>query len=1721
MISASLATQPPTSGSGIVFAGFTLGERIGRGRHSSVFRATRDGQVVAIKVEHQQSQSASAAFLVSAAFLARVSHPNLPRIYEVGEVEGRSFMAMELIEGAPLSHFIQRGLSQKEIVAIALACAEALDRVHAYGLVHRDIKPDNILIDRHNVVKVIDFGLAAQVIKDEETTSGEVVGSFLYAAPEQTGMLKRPIDGRSDLYGLGAVIFHMATGRPVFVAADAGELIRMHGVARPASIADLRPDLSPGLSAIVDRLLNKDPDDRYASCAALAADLRRISELDEALRAGRTPEVGQGDGAERVHEEVPLVGREAELSELRSGVRAALDGRGSFMLVKGEPGSGKSRLVRELVRETQTVDVLTLHGKSSKGDPLPFGLIRQMIAGLCRATRRLEDEERRSAETQLKEAASGNEASLVSLSADLAGLFRYDAGASFRQSQEEFVEDVANFFIRLAGHHKLLVLFIDDVQWLDNTTLQLIRRLAAQVATCNMLVACTSRDDPDSVQGMELFQRESGSALSTRVELTPFGEDDVHRLVTAYLGGCEIDRAVTRQLAHHTNGSPFAVGQYVHAMLEAGLLRPHWGTWRVETKGLERLQLSTDVTALVLQRSERLTGSAKRVLSVAAQIGSHFDSSLLPAACGLSEAEVLSAIVEATRSHLLERGASGDDYAFIHDRVREAFRGRSDDEQTREYNQRLAEALDQVADKSREQQFAVARFYAAGKCEDHWRRVHETNLQAGRAALESFAPNEAFAFLEIAQRAKQYMGETSSFESELLLADACYLTDRLGQAAASLEALRAVTRDRWQLALIGERLARVHLANWRGREAMYEVNVALRHLGRPFPRFLPLRFFNSTWSFLKATVLRILGMGFGTKDPRKRAFFELESALYQAGGLAAIRTNDAIGHVLFDLKMQLPAHRLGPSPELVIAYGSLLSVLGVAHLPSFGKRFRNRAFALAEQLGTRRLRGVVQVYEAWMNLFAGRDREGWEILLDAIGKYGRWLDATTYFMGISSYLPILVVRGRFDAMAPVLRRALQKGDETRLANTGTVTVADALISCMVSVAAASNNAGELARWRQQMEEVRHRNPNEWDLEVFRIQAELFSAYETRDAASLASILRFVEESHDSPRMNMRMGAVVFMQAYVTGAWVRLAEMLAARDGERRTAERLVRRAIRRLAFHMNAQMPIFKTHIEALRGAVAAANGKSRDALRRFARAEDMARRYDVPFVSVEIALQRALIYRRQDNLVAARREAEHAYTLAVSLGWMTKASWITKAWDIGEGDAQTSLSRPSLGARAAGARSTTGSSGGSSAGSAVQLQRQLDALMQVSLASARVIDPDAYARAALSEMVRVFGAERAFLFLTDNGAPLRFAGGRDAAGRDIEAAQYSTTAVQHALDKRAAIIVSGTEEGQILGSESAVAHNIRSIMAAPVMFKERPLGVVYLDNSLAKGVFTHDDLSTLTALSNAIAAASETARAARLEIEQTALKKDLALTGAVQSLLVPVRDAFTSGSLELRGLYQPTNHCGGDWWWYEDRGGGNMVVMVGDVTGHGPAPAMVTAAVAGAYSSLSHYAKNGMQLLSALETIHATLLAICRGQFCMTMSAVEIDTERNTLRWYCAGAPTIFIMRADGRIEPVTARGLALGSGEFNVGVTEVDFGSQDRLLVFTDGVSELKLPSGRQLGLKRIQKLLAESRRLPVKAACESFHAQIEALRGSVPLEDDVTVVFVDRLGTRAKTD
>ncbi|MBM4319932.1 MAG: GAF domain-containing protein, partial [Deltaproteobacteria bacterium] len=561
-------------------------------------------------------------------------------------------------------------------------------------------------------------------------------------------------------------------------------------------------------------------------------------------------------------------------------------------------------------------------------------------------------------------------------------------------------------------------------------------------------------------------------------------------------------------------------------------------------------------------------------------------------------------------------------------------------------------------------------------------------------------------------------------------------------------------------------------------------------------------------------------------------------------------------------------------------------------------------------------------------------------------------------------------------------------------------------------------------------------------------------------------------------------------ARMLAGYARLAQLEKAAAGERRAARRRLEQVARELS--LRALVPVFQCHPPVWRAALARMDGRFAKARRLLERADRLATRCQSRRAGFYIALERARLDRATGG-ATARFHAQAALEIARSEGWPKKIARLREEFGLVEEQRQAAAN-PAL------ALTTVSSL------SAEQARRYADALLQVCLASATTLDGDVLARNALVEVARVLGAERALFFLADPASgelALKASTGADSA-------TISRTVVQRVAASRKPLVLTGTDEGEALGSQSILAHGLRSIIAAPLMMRERLIGVVYLDSRLAKGIFTEKDLDLLLGISHHIAIAIETARMARLEAERSALRRDMELLGAVQSLLLPRDPAFSTGRLRCVSFYQPATNCGGDWWWYERLPEGALLLLVGDVSGHGAGPAMITAAIAGAFRSQwdSGGAGDPLRLLQALDR---QVRSFGRGVH-MTLSLLRVDPLRQEIRWWSAAAPPIFVLGRDGAT-CLAQQGTMLGSeGAFHAPEKSLAFLPGDRLLVCTDGLLELREPGGRELGARRVAKLLSATRATPLQRLPELLREEIGSFQGNRPQDDDITFVMIE---------
>ena len=598
---------------------------------------------------------------------AALDHPFICKIHEVGEDEGRSFIVMEFIEGRTLNRIAREGgFTPRQLLECAHEIVQALDEAHRRGIVHRDLKPSNLMLTVHGHVKVLDFGLAKQLDPSQPgddaltqtalTTPGMAVGTPAYMSPEQ--VMGNSLDARSDVFSLGTVLHELAGGRHPFLKATGPDTMASILRDPPAStVGDL--DIVPGFGHVVHRMLAKSCSERYQTMG----ELRTALEMLRDGSGGQTPWSGTTVMRTEPQERTPMVGRDTELADLTAQLDRMLMGNGGFVLLSGEPGVGKTRLAREIQRLARARGCLTLTGQcyEQEGAP-PFGPFAETVEQSLRLV------------PQAVRAALGDLAPEVATMAPvLRRVFRDipEAPAVPSDQRRRLLFNAYLEYLRHGTEKSAVVMLLDDLQWADEASLELLLHIAPHLPTMRLFVVGTYRDaDLDTyhpfTRTLETLLRQR---FAIRVTVKRLSEQAVEQML-ATMSGSPPPSSLVRVVHSETDGNPFFVEEVYQHLAEEGTIFDAAGRWRTDLKA-GRIDVPEGVRLVISRRLERLGDDARRILTAAAVIGRSFPLDLLQAVTDAPEDAVLDLFEDAQKAQLLraEPGRVAR-YTFVHELIR-------------------------------------------------------------------------------------------------------------------------------------------------------------------------------------------------------------------------------------------------------------------------------------------------------------------------------------------------------------------------------------------------------------------------------------------------------------------------------------------------------------------------------------------------------------------------------------------------------------------------------------------------------------------------------------------------------------------------------------------------------------------------------------------------------------------------------------------------------------------------------------------------------------------------------------------------------------------------------------------------------------------------------------------------------------------------------------------
>ena len=725
-------------------------KKLGEGGKGIVYKArdTALNRVVAIKMLKSAvlTEETYSRFMREAQAVAKLNHPNIVSIHDIGKEDEKQFFVLEFVDGMSLRELMgtypEGKCDIKTVLRIGIDVCGALQYAHSQGVLHRDIKPENILVTQEGTAKLMDFGLAKMLGQPSITQEGMIVGTVAYVAPEIA--LGKGADARSDLYSLGAVLYEAVTGRPPFIGEDSVKIIFSHIHDYPISPDKLNSKVPQALAECIMKLLEKEPARRYQNAADLLNVLREIAEgfLREAYVPSHKASVIVPPQRPSAMRETQLIDRVEEMNLLREAVDRAVRREGGLVLIYGEAGIGKTRLTRELGAYARLRGMQVLYGRCPAlfrmdGVP-PYVLWNEVIKDYLQVC----------TPEQLYRVIGFYPSEVCKLVPEIKqklGMIPQSLPISPEQERDRLFEAVSQFMINLSKETPLLII-LDDLQWTDQSSLLLLHYLARGVYREPLLLLGAYRDtDIDERHPLSPVLAElNRERLLQSAQLKRMSFNDVQEMIKQILEQDDVPREFCELVYEKTKGNPFFVEEVIKSLKEEEVIFREENRWKI--KEVSKIEFPKTVKSVIKARISRLDEDCQNILTLASFVGNDFTFEALCGVTGIEENKLLELVEKILKTELIkEKIIRGEDvYCFADVIVRDVVHEEVSHLRHKRLHSVVGCALEKVyAKKIDEHLGELAYHFLEGDDKD---KALGYFLKAGEKAQKVYAHDEAFSY---------------------------------------------------------------------------------------------------------------------------------------------------------------------------------------------------------------------------------------------------------------------------------------------------------------------------------------------------------------------------------------------------------------------------------------------------------------------------------------------------------------------------------------------------------------------------------------------------------------------------------------------------------------------------------------------------------------------------------------------------------------------------------------------------------------------------------------------------------------------------------------------------------------------------------------------------------------------------------------------------------------
>jgi serine/threonine protein kinase/signal transduction histidine kinase len=1436
---------------------YAILNQIGEGGMSLVFSAQdlKFNRQVAVKFIKEKIASNSVDDLIrfkkEIDIVSKFNHPNIIKVYDTGEYENTLFLVMEFLSGENLSQQLRTSKNFPETIKISIMkqLTEALKYIHHHGIIHRDLKPSNIFINQINGsigVKLLDFGMSLIMELGEIKDENQIAGTFGYMSPEATGILDKRIDERSDLYSLGIVLYHLLTGEAPFKGSNINQLLHQQVAFLPPRLTKIKPEIPLILDNIVMKLLAKDPDLRYQSAQGLLYDLNRFE-------AGETDFlVGEKDQKVKIIYQSRLVGRETEIEKITELFKKANYGNGSICLIAGEAGIGKSRLVEEIKSYIYEKNGLFFRGRClNHTNKIPYQPFKDIIDEFIIRLEKAEIGSFAKEIARIKSILGDLAEVIVKLNprlANLIGSFQKLVPLEPERETQRFLMTLADFFCNLAETDRTCVLFLDDLQWADDGSLNLLQEILRKIDSNKLLILGTYRDNEvGSEHRLAYIINESNTKKYplSEIKLGPINSRSINTLLASIIGPKEDQTGKLAEFLYEkSRGNPFFAINILRELIENNAILLKMNSWEEDWLKIQSFSVFDNIVDIIIKRIEKLKPEQNDLLCKAAVIGKEFNIELLYKLTDLTQSQVVNMIDEFFSLQLLDKSSERGQLLFAHDRIRDAFYSQLKAEERQRIHLQIAKTIEELNQEDIEKVvFDLAYHFVESQIQEE--SLPYIIMAADKAKL-SYANEEAVRYYQVA---------INIFESKgYLKKDWLRLNEELIKLLLVIgKNDEVISKTQDMLPIIEDPIIKARFYNMIGiayfkkgcwLECETTIVSGLALLGEKLPIEKSELFF----SIIKELITHLLHCVFGWYFKLKRKNLNVASKDIEI--IWMFRTLGWL-YMLSDVKklvnsilrmINIAEFRLSKSNELA---QSIAAYAGVCMaIPLFRRAFKYNQIALTLKKELRDEWGEAQSlqYFGFNYAWQGDYLEGIKYFDQAFAKFQRIGDLWELGMVCNGFGICYYNLGRFESCIKIYNQYLEISN--RLNDIFGILSAHIGFSMSYIKIGNYDEAFRLLYNVIQSPEINNSKFN------YCFALIMFGLAETENA-NYEKAIKFLHEAETLNRENSFLkNYTSLIYPYLADAYVKRAiQIKASSDNGCINNYDYIYKLCKKATKETKAWASNYGITLRVWANYYSLINRKTRARInfeKSILHTKKYNQRYELARTYYEYGKFLASFNKERANICGLDayryfkeiNNKDYIERCAKSLG-------INHSFNEKNNEYNLDLENNNR--------------------ERLAVERRMETVITTGRYISSILELDSLLNKIIDCAIELIGAERGILMLYPETGErkLELKVFRNILPKEIniESPISSSIISQIEAEQRPVIITDALNDENFKTQSSIVLHGIRSVLAAPIMLKGQMIGILYLDNNLVSGLFNEDDLKIIDVLMNQAGISIENAR--------------------------------------------------------------------------------------------------------------------------------------------------------------------------------------------------------------------------------------------------------------------